>query len=209
VEADEGKFTGFVFKIQANMDPAHRDRIAFLRVCSGSYKQGMKMRHVRIGKDVQVANAITFKADERRCGGGLAGDIIGLHNHGTIQIGDTFTRARTSSTAASRTLRRSCSAASAEGPAEDQAAAEGRAAAVGGGLDPGLPPLKNNDLIVGAVGQLQFDVVAYRLKDEYKVEAVYEPVNVYTARWVNCEDERKLEEFRKKAADQLSIDGGG
>ena len=70
-------------------------------------------------------------------------------------------------------------------------------------------PLSSTDLIVGAVGQLQFDVVAYRLKDEYKVEAIYEPVNVYTARWVHCEDERKLEEFRKKAADQLSIDGGG
>ena len=70
-------------------------------------------------------------------------------------------------------------------------------------------PLNSSDLIVGAVGQLQFDVVAYRLKDEYKVEAIYEPVNVYTARWVDCEDQRKLDEFRKKASDQLSIDGGG
>ena len=70
-------------------------------------------------------------------------------------------------------------------------------------------PISNTDLIVGAVGQLQFDVVAYRLKDEYKVDAIYEPVNVYTARWVYCDDPRKLEEFRKKAADQLSIDGGG
>ena len=69
-------------------------------------------------------------------------------------------------------------------------------------------PLLNTDLVVGAVGQLQFDVVAYRLQDEYKVEAIYEPVNVYTARWVYCEDERKLEEFRKKAAEHLSVDGG-
>jgi peptide chain release factor 3 len=70
-------------------------------------------------------------------------------------------------------------------------------------------PLNNSDLIVGAVGQLQFDVVAYRLKDEYKVEAIYEPVSVYTARWVDADDPRKLEEFRKKAADNLSEDGGG
>ncbi len=88
----EQKFTGFVFKIQANMDPAHRDRIAFLRVCSGRYRKGMKMRHVRIGKTVQIANAITFLADERRhVEEAWPGDIIGLHNHGTIQIGDTFT----------------------------------------------------------------------------------------------------------------------
>ena len=70
-------------------------------------------------------------------------------------------------------------------------------------------PLANNDLILGAVGVLQFDVVAYRLKDEYKVEALYEPINVYTARWVICDDPRKLEEFRKKAAEHLSVDGGG
>ena len=88
----EEKFSGFVFKIQANMDPAHRDRVAFLRVCSGSYRKGMKIKHVRIGKTVQVANAITFQADERaHVDEAWPGDIIGLHNHGTIQIGDTFT----------------------------------------------------------------------------------------------------------------------
>jgi peptide chain release factor 3 len=70
-------------------------------------------------------------------------------------------------------------------------------------------PLMSTDLVVGAVGQLQFDVVAYRLKDEYKVEAIYEPINVYTARWIEAEDPRKLEEFRKKAEDNLSEDGGG
>ena len=92
VDPAEGKFTGFVFKIQANMDPAHRDRVAFLRVCSGSYTKGMKMRHVRTAKSIQVANAITFQADERRhVEEAFPGDIIGLHNHGTIQIGDTFT----------------------------------------------------------------------------------------------------------------------
>lgn len=90
---DEEKFTGFVFKIQANMDPKHRDRVAFMRVCSGRYEQGMKMHHVRIGKDVNVSDALTFMAGDReRAEVAYPGDIIGLHNHGTIRIGDTFTQ---------------------------------------------------------------------------------------------------------------------
>jgi peptide chain release factor 3 len=93
VEPTEDKFTGFVFKIQANMDPQHRDRIAFLRVCSGCYQKGMRVRHVRIGRDVQIANALTFLASERgHVEEAWPGDIIGLHNHGTIRIGDTFTQ---------------------------------------------------------------------------------------------------------------------
>ena len=91
VSAEEEEFSGFVFKIQANMDPNHRDRIAFLRVCSGEYKKGMKMRHNRISKDIKVADALTFLAGERaHADSAVSGDIIGLHNHGTIQIGDTF-----------------------------------------------------------------------------------------------------------------------
>lgn len=211
VAADESEFSGFVFKIQANMDPRHRDRIAFMRVCSGRYEKGLKMRHARLGKDVKIADAVTFKAGERvLVEEALSGDIIGLHNHGTIQIGDTFTsgeelsytgiphfapelfrRIRLRDPLKSKQLRKGLQQLSEEGSTQVFA------------------PLSNSDLIVGAVGQLQFDVVAYRLKDEYKVEAVYEPINVYTARWVYCDDERKLEEFRKKAADQLSIDGGG
>ena len=91
VHADEEKLTGFVFKIQANMDPSHRDRIAFMRICSGSFHRGMKLRHVRIGRDVQISNAITFMARDRdHAEQAWPGDIIGLHNHGTIRIGDTF-----------------------------------------------------------------------------------------------------------------------
>ena len=92
VRATESAMTGFVFKIQANMDPAHRDRIAFLRICSGHYTRGMKLRHVRIGRDVRIADALTFMASDReRAEEAWAGDILGLHNHGTINIGDTFT----------------------------------------------------------------------------------------------------------------------
>ena len=87
----EEEFSGVVFKIQANMDKAHRDRIAFLRICSGKFTRGMKMRHHRIGKDIQVNNATIFMAQDRTgVEEAYAGDIIGLHNHGTIRIGDTF-----------------------------------------------------------------------------------------------------------------------
>ncbi|RLQ21254.1 peptide chain release factor 3 [Seongchinamella sediminis] len=211
VPAMDGTFSGFVFKIQANMDPRHRDRIAFMRVCSGRYTKGMKMRHVRLGKDVKIADAVTFKAGERvLVEAAVSGDIIGLHNHGTIQIGDTFTegeelqftgiphfapelfrRIRLADPMKSKQLQKGLQQLSEEGSTQVFA------------------PITSSDLIVGAVGQLQFDVVAYRLKDEYKVEAIYQPVNVYTARWVHCDDGRKLEEFRKKAAEHLSVDGGG
>ncbi|PNB76873.1 peptide chain release factor 3, partial [Pseudomonas sp. FW305-BF6] len=84
VEPVEEKFSGFVFKIQANMDPKHRDRIAFMRICSGKYEKGMKMRHVRTGKDVRIGDALTFFSSEReQLEEAFAGDIIGLHNHGT------------------------------------------------------------------------------------------------------------------------------
>ena len=92
VDAAEAEFSGFVFKIQANMDPNLRDRIAFLRVCSGQYSKGMKMRHVRTGKEVRISDAVTFFAGDRsHVDEAWSGDILGLHNHGTIQIGDTFT----------------------------------------------------------------------------------------------------------------------
>ncbi len=92
VESSEQKFSGFVFKIQANMDPKHRDRIAFCRIVSGKYEKGMKMHHSRIGKDVRISDAVTFLASDRELlEEAYAGDIIGLHNHGSIQIGDTFT----------------------------------------------------------------------------------------------------------------------
>jgi len=211
VAANEEAFSGFVFKIQANMDPRHRDRIAFLRICSGCYQRGMKMRHVRLGKEVRIADAVNFMAGERELvEEAWSGDIIGLHNHGTIQIGDTFTsgeelqftgiphfapelfrRIRLADPLKTKQLQKGLQQLSEEGSTQV------------------FFPLNSNDIVVGAVGQLQFDVVAWRLRDEYKVEAIYEPVNVYTARWVVCKDAKKLEEFRRKAADNLALDGGG
>lgn len=208
---EEPKFSGFVFKIQANMDPKHRDRIAFLRVCSGTYNQGMKMHHVRLGKDVRISDAVTFLAGDRSAVEvAKAGDIIGLHNHGTIQIGDTFTEGEALKFTgiphfAPELFRRI----RLKDPLKMKALQKGLQQLSEEGSTQVFFPLNNNDIVVGAVGILQFEVVSYRLKDEYNVEAMYEPVNVATARWVDCKDSKKMEEFKRKCADNLSIDGGG
>ncbi|BBA37210.1 peptide chain release factor RF-3 [Methylocaldum marinum] len=211
VEPDEEKFTGFVFKIQANMDPAHRDRIAFLRICSGKYVKGMRMHHVRIGKAVQIANAITFQADTRtNIEEAYPGDIIGLHNHGTIQVGDTFSQGETLKYEgvpyfAPELFRRVVL----KDPLRAKALQKGLQQLTEEGATQLFRPLKNNDLILGAVGVLQFDVTAFRLKSEYNVECVYDNVPVTTARWVGCDDPKKLEEFKRKAFDNLAEDGSG
>ncbi len=211
VEPTEEKFTGFVFKIQANMDPAHRDRVAFLRVCSGTYRKGQKIKHVRIGKTVQIANAITFMAQDRaHVEQAFPGDIIGLHNHGTIQIGDTFTQGEDLKFTgiphfAPELFRR----ARLRDPLRTKALLKGLEQLSEEGATQLFKPLNSNDLILGAVGVLQFDVVAHRLRSEYKVDCLFEPVNVATARWVVCDNARMLEEFKKKAFDNLAIDGGG
>ena len=209
VEPQESRFTGFVFKIQANMDPAHRDRVAFLRVCSGSYRKGMKMKHVRIGKTVQISNAITFQADERRqVEEAWPGDIIGLHNHGSIQIGDTFSEGEALKYEgipyfAPELFRRVVL----KDPLKMKALQKGVLQLCEEGATQVFRPLKNNDLILGAVGVLQFDVAAHRLKGEYGVEAVVEPISVATARWVQCDDDKLLARFRDKAHEHLALDG--
>ncbi|MGD8309418.1 MAG: peptide chain release factor 3, partial [Chromatiales bacterium] len=211
VEPAEDRFSGFVFKIQANMDPQHRDRIAFLRVCSGSYRKGMKMRHVRTGKTVQVANAITFQADERRhVEEAWPGDIIGLHNHGTIQVGDTFTDGEDLKYEgipyfAPELFRRVIL----KDPLKNKQLQKGVLQLCEEGATQVFRPLKNNDIILGAVGVLQFDVAAHRLKGEYGVDAVVEPVTVATARWVVTGDAKELKRFREKAYENLAEDGDG
>ena len=211
VRAAEPKLTGFVFKIQANMDPGHRDRIAFMRLCSGRYARGMRMRHVRLGKDIRVADALTFlAADRSQAEEAYAGDIIGLHNHGTINIGDTFTEGEQMNFTgvpnfAPELFRR----AQLKDPLRMKALQKGLSQLCEEGATQLFKPLRNNDMILGAIGQLQFEVVAFRLQDEYSVQCVFEPVNVVIARWVHCSDEKRLGEFRTKAHDNLALDHGG
>jgi len=211
VEADEQKLTGFVFKIQANMDPGHRDRIAFLRLCSGRYARGMRVYHVRQDKEVRIADALTFlAADRSQAEEAYAGDIVGLHNHGTINIGDTFSEGEHLTFTgvpnfAPELFRRAVL----KDPLRMKALQKGLSQLCEEGATQLFKPLRNNDLILGAIGQLQFEVVAFRLQDEYGVQCVFEPVNVVAARWVRLADEKRLAEFREKAHDNLSIDHAG
>jgi peptide chain release factor 3 len=211
VQPTESKLSGFVFKIQANMDPQHRDRVAFMRVCSGKFTAGMKAFHVRSGKEQKLANALTFMASDREIAAeAFPGDVIGIHNHGTISIGDTFTEGESLSFTgipnfAPELFRR----ARLRDPLKLKQLQKGLAQLSEEGATQFFRPLMSNDLILGAVGVLQFDVVAYRLKDEYGVDAIFEPVGVTTARWIECGNPKKLEEFREKNAVNLGIDAAG
>jgi peptide chain release factor 3 len=211
VNASEPKLTGFVFKIQANMDPGHRDRIAFLRLCSGRYQRGMRLRHVRLDKELRIADALTFMAADRtQAEEAYAGDIIGLHNHGTINIGDSFSEGEMLHFTgvpnfAPEIFRRAVL----KDPLRMKALSKGLDQLCEEGATQLFRPLRNSDLILGAVGPLQFEVVAFRLQDEYGVQCVFDNVAVHAARWVTALDERKLEEFRERAYDQLAIDHNG
>lgn len=204
----EPKFSGFVFKIQANMDPQHRDRIAFMRICSGHYQKGMKMHQVRTDKPIQISNALTFMAGERaHIEEAYPGDIIGLHNHGAIQIGDTFTEGEQFKFTgipnfAPELFRR----VRLKDPLKAKALQKGLIQLSEEGATQVFRPLNSNDLIVGAVGTLQFDVVAYRLQSEYAVECIYENINVAAARWIESKDPKALETFKQKAFDYLALD---
>jgi peptide chain release factor 3 len=206
---NEENLTGFVFKIQANMDPGHRDRIAFMRICSGKFEKGMRITHVRSGKEMKIADAITFMAaDRQHTESAYAGDIIGLHNHGTINIGDSFSEGEDIHFSgipnfAPELFKRAVL----KDPLKLKSLQKGLAQLCEEGATQLFRPLRNNDLILGAVGPLQFEVVEHRLRDEYKVDCVFEPINVATARWVEGDD-KTLGEFQKKAHDNLAVDHG-
>jgi peptide chain release factor 3 len=211
VEPLEGALTGFVFKIQANMDPGHRDRIAFMRLCSGRYQRGMRIYHTRLRKEVRIADALTFMAADRvQADEAYAGDIIGLHNHGTINIGDSFSEGESLVYTgipdfAPELFRRAVL----KDPLRMKALAKGLAQLCEEGATQLFRPLRNADMILGAVGPLQFEVVAFRLADEYAVQCVFENINVHTARWVSAASAAKLEEFQVKAFDHLARDHSG
>ncbi len=208
VDPLEAEFSGFVFKIQANMDPAHHDRIAFLRICSGKFERGMKLRHHRIGKDIAVANATIFMAQDRsHVEEAFAGDIIGIHNHGTIKIGDTFTLREplkfvgipSFSPEHFRRVRL-------KNPLKTKQLEKGLVQLAEEGAVQLFKPLHGSEYILGAVGVLQFDVIMERLRTEYKVDAVYEPVEYATARWISSTDKHKLDGFKQKNQMHMALD---
>ncbi len=197
IEPTRDEFSGFVFKIQANMDKAHRDRVAFVRICPGRMSRGMKVHHVRTGREVRLANPTTFLARERSVvDDGLAGDVVGVHDPGTFEIGDTltggsrftfegipsfapehFTRLVLVDPLRRKQFARGIEQLAQEGTVQLYRPPAGRA----------------GDLLLGALGQLQFEVVKYRLESEYGVEVRVEAVPYQLARWVSRADGAALD----------------
>jgi peptide chain release factor 3 len=208
VEPSEERVTGFVFKVQANMDPNHRDRVAFVRLCSGRFRRGMKLRQVRTGRTLSVNNPIFFFARERELADeALPGDIIGIPNHGTLRVGDAlcegadvkFTglpnfapeilrRIRLDDPIRAKQLRR----------ALDDFAEEG--------VTQVFRPVSGANWIVGAVGQLQLDVLTERMRTEYQIEVALEPAPYQTARWISSGDESALKLFLERQRSSLAMD---
>ena len=208
----EDAFSGFTFKIQANMNPAHRDRIAFVRICSGKFERGMKVVHHRIGKEITLANATIFMAQGRdNVTEAYPGDIIGIHNHGTIKIGDTFSEKEPLKFTgipnfAPEFFRR----VRLKNPMMGKHLQKGLIQLAEEGTVQVFRPLMGSDYILGAVGVLQFEVTVARLKAEYSVDAIYEPAGDYAlARWVESDDPKKLAEFEKQNTANLARDSQG
>jgi len=208
VNPDEAKFSGFVFKIQANMDPKHRDRIAFLRVCSGRFERGMKIKQVSSAKFLAVNNAITFMAQDRNTTDeAYAGDIIGIPNHGTVKLGDTFTEGEDLKftgipSFAPEFFRR----ARLKNPLKMKQLQKGLLQLAEEGASQLFRPLLSNDMILGAVGTLQFDVVAHRLEFEYGVDIAFENYDCSTARWLRGSD-ADLKAISDKYGFNVALDG--
>jgi len=211
VAPGEAQFSGFVFKIQANMDPAHRDRIAFLRVCSGRFQRGMKIRHLRLERDIKVNNVVTFMASNReQVEEAYAGDIVGLPNHGQMQIGDSFSEGEflqfTGIPYFAPDFFRSVRI---RNPIKVKQLYKGLQQLGEEGAVQVYKPSLGGDLILGAVGVLQFEVVASRLQNEYGVDAVFEGTPITCARWVTGGDKRMLAEFEKTLAHNVALDAAG
>jgi peptide chain release factor 3 len=207
----EKTFSGFVFKIQANMDPRHRDRIAFFRVCSGRYQPAMKVRHLRIGREMKLGNVLTFMANERVASDdAVAGDIIGIHNHGQLQIGDTLTEGEALAFKgipyfAPELFR----VTRPRDPFKAKQLQKGLQELGEEGAIQVFERAWNNTLLLGAVGELQFDVVADRLAREYKVDALYDAANIATARWLTFPDAATHRNFENENAASMATDVDG
>lgn len=196
----EPRVSGFIFKIQANMDPKHRDRIAFMRLASGHFKRGMKLKQVRTGKALNLHNPVLFLARDRELAEeAWAGDIIGIPNHGNLHLGDTLTEGEElhftglpafAPELLQRVRPKDPLKAKHLGRALQQLAEEGAARV--------FKPHSHPDYIVGVVGALQFDVLADRIRTEYEVPVIFEPTTYYTARWVEADDPQALKAFLDK-----------
>lgn len=211
VAPEEENFSAFVFKIQANMDPQHRDRIAFLRICSGRFNRGMKLTHVRSGKDIRASQVVSFLSQRRETvEDAWPGDIIGLLNHGSIDIGDTFTVGeKLNFTGIPYFAPELFQGVTLRDPLKSKQLQKGLQQLGEEGAIQVFKPIVGNEIILGAVGLLQFEVVAHRLKAEYGVDATTRSMSFYGARWVTSENSRKLIDFEKQLAGNLAHDASG
>ncbi len=217
VDAADPEFSGFVFKIQANMDPKHRDRMAFMRICSGRFERGMRAHHVRLGRELAMGNALAFLARTRELVEvAWPGDIIGVPNHGTIKIGDTFSAGRKLRftgipSFAPELFRRVIL----KTPLKAKALTKGLRQLSEEGAIQVFKPLLGATWVVGAVGQLQLEVMQHRLEDEYSVLAIYEHVDYSTARWVTARTDehdkvtldKVMANFKRKCEENVFVDG--
>jgi peptide chain release factor 3 len=208
VAPDEPKFTGVVFKIQANMDPAHRDRIAFVRVSSGHFERGMRLKVVRSGKELRPNTVVSFLSQRRELlDEAFAGDIIGIPNHGVLQLGDTLTEGEslqfTGLPFFAPEMFRSVEVAD---PLRSKQLRAGLTQLGEEGAIQVFRPVAGSVLLLGAVGQLQFEVVAHRLEHEYGVKARILPARFSIARWVTCEDAGELKRFIDGNAHRVAYD---
>jgi peptide chain release factor 3 len=212
VQPDEPKFSGVVFKIQANMDPAHRDRIAFVRVASGHFERGMKLKVTRSGKELKPNTVVSFLSQRRELlDEAFAGDIIGIPNHGVLQLGDTLTEGEalqfTGLPFFAPEMFRTVEVAD---PLRTKQLKAGLTQLGEEGAIQVFRPVAGTVLLLGAVGQLQFEVVAHRLEHEYGCKARIQPARYSIARWVTCDPadggDKELQRFIDANAHRMAHD---
>ena len=211
VEPLDPEFSAFIFKIQANMDPKHRDRIAFVRLCSGEFKRGMKLKHVRSGKNLAISAPLMFLAQDREVAQqAYPGDILGIPNHGNLRIGDALTegedlRFTGIPSFAPEYLQRAMAGdpmkAKHLGKALFELAEEGVARV--------FKPLMDPYWIVGVVGALQFEVLTDRIRSEYGIPVRFEHAGLHTARWIAAQSERAIKNFQDKNRSAFAEDHDG
>jgi len=197
IKPDESKVTAFIFKIQANMDPKHRDRIAFTRICSGKFRKGMKLKHVRSGKMLTIHSPQLFLAQDRELAEeAFPGDIIGLPNYGGLRIGDALTEGEDLAfTGIPSFAPEYIQRARAEDPLKAKHLSNALMQLAEEGAARIFKPYGSPDWIVGVVGPLQFDVLKDRIRTEYEIPVKFEATSLYTARWISCDDPAVLKAF--------------
>ena len=211
VKPDEDKFTGFVFKIHANMDPKHRDRIAFMRVCSGTFERNTNYHHVRLGRNLKFSNPTAFMAEKKSIVDyAYPGDIIGLYDTGNFKIGDTLTTGEEISfTGIPNFSPEQFRYVVNKDPMKTKQLDKGLDQLMDEGVAQLFTKTDNNRKIIGTVGALQFEVIQYRLEHEYGAKVDYEPLSLYKACWVKSKSEEAMKEFEKRRKSNIALDKKG